>query len=142
MEVIEIIGFKPNDEVSHKMPLFEMSVSAGIPIPVESDINSEVDLNEFLVEHPASTFFARVSGLNMQFAGIRDGDILIVDSSVIPQDGKLILASINSDLTVKIFREVDSEIYLESSNHKFLPLNIGELEFNIIGTVTKVIHSL
>lgn len=142
MEIIQIIGFRPNEETSRKMPLFEMSVSAGIPVPVENDIEREIDLNEYLVEHPASTFFAKVSGLNLNFAGIRDGDILIIDSAVVPYDGKLVLVSVNSDLSVKMFREVDGEVFLESSNHQFLPLVVGEVEFNIIGTVTKIIHSL
>lgn len=142
MEVIDIILFKPNSELSNRMPLFEMSVSAGIPIPVENDLQQEVDLNEYLVEHPATTFFAKVSGLNMQNYGIRDGDILIVDSAITPHEGRLVLASMENDLTVKIFREIDGEVYLESGNHKFLPLNIGEIEFNIMGTVTKIIHSV
>ncbi|HRP02871.1 MAG TPA: S24 family peptidase [Candidatus Kapabacteria bacterium] len=142
MEVIDIILFKPSSEISSKMPFFEMSVSAGIPIPVDNDIQSEVDLNEFLVEHPATTFFAKVSGLKMQNYGVRDGDILIVDSSIVPHDGRLILASMGEELTVKIYREIDNEVYLESGNQKFLPLNIGEMEFNILGTVTKIIHSV
>ncbi len=142
MEVIDIILFKPNSELSTKMPFFEMSVSAGIPVPVENDLQTEVDLNEYLVDHPATTFFAKVSGLNMQSQGIRDGDILIVDSSIVPDDGRLVLASMGNDLTVKIYREIDGEVYLESGNHKFLPLNIGEIEFNILGTVTKIIHSV
>jgi DNA polymerase V len=143
MEVIEIIGFRPNEDLKQKMPFFKVNVSAGFPnIPVDNEIEREIDLNELLVEHPAATFFAKVHGLNMQFAGIRDGDILIVDSAVEPLDGKIILALIKNDLTVKIFREIDGEIYLETQNHHFLPLVIGEVEFNIIGVVTKIIHSV
>ncbi len=142
MEVIEIIGFKPNDEYSAKMTLFEMSVAAGYPIPVESGIEKEVDLNEFLVEHPASTFFARVEGLNMIHAGIRDGDVLVVDSAIKPSDGKIVLVTLNSGLTVKIYREIDGDIFLESQKQQFLPLTVGEIEFEIIGTVSKIIHSL
>ncbi len=142
MEIIDIILFKPSSELNTKMPLFEMSVSAGIPIPVENDLQTEVDLNEYLVEHPATTFFAKVSGLNLQNYGVRDGDILIVDSSVVPIDGRLVLASMGNELTVKIYREIDNEVYLESGTHKFLPLNIGEIEFDLLGTVTKIIHSV
>lgn len=142
MEVIEIIGFKPNEENKTKMILYEMSVAAGYPIPVESGIEKEVDLNEFLVAHPASTFFARVEGLNMIHAGIRDGDILVVDSSLQPEDGRIVLAKMNNGLTVKIFRLFDGEPFLESQKQQFLPLTIGEIQFEIIGTVTKIIHSL
>lgn len=142
MEIIEIIGFKPNEEMKNKLTLFEMSVAAGYPIPVESGIEKEVDLNEFLVEHPASTFFARVQGLDMIHSGIRDGDILVVDSAITPTDGKVILAVMNKCLTVKIYREFNGEAFLESQKHQFLPLSIGEIEFKIVGTVTKIIHSL
>jgi DNA polymerase V len=142
MEIIEIIGFKPNEEIKNKMSLYEMSVAAGYPIPVESGVEREVDLNDFLVEHPASTFFARVQGLDMIHAGIRDGDILVVDSSAEPTDGKIVLATLNSGLTIKIYRIFDGEAFLESQKQQFLPLSIGEIEFKIIGTVTKIIHSL
>jgi DNA polymerase V len=142
LESIEIIGFRPNDDNRMKMTLYEMSVAAGYPIPVESGVEKEVDLNEFLVEHPASTFFAKVSGLDMLNAGIRDGDILVVDSAIEPNDGKIVLATLNKGLTVKIYREIDGEIFLESRKQQFLPLSIGELEFTIVGTVTKIIHSL
>jgi DNA polymerase V len=142
MEEIEIIGFKPNDDNTYRMTLYEMSVAAGYPIPVESGIEKEVDLNEFLVERPASTFFARVKGLNMVHAGIRDGDILVVDSSVTPNDGKIVLVTLNNCLTIKIYREFEGEAFLESQKQQFLPLAIGEIEFNIVGTVTKIIHSL
>lgn len=141
MEVIEILGYKPNDLLNKKVPLFEVSVSAGIPIPVDNDIKNEIDLNEFLIEHPATTFFARVSGLNMQSYGIRDNDILIIDSSIVPTNGRIVLATISNELTIKIYREIDGEIYLESNNQKFLPLHIGDAEFNILGTVTKIIRS-
>ncbi len=124
------------------MVLYEMSVAAGYPIPVESGIEKEVDLNEFLVDHPASTFFARVQGLNMIHNGIRDGDILVVDSELQPTDGRIVLATMNNGLTVKIYREIGGEAFLESQKQQFLPLTIGEIQFNIIGTVTKIIHSL
>lgn len=142
MEIIEIIGFKPNEENSSKMVLYEMSVAAGYPIPVESSVEKEVDLNEFLVDHPATTFFARVQGLNMIHSGIRDNDILVIDSSMQPTDGRIVLVSMNNGLTVKIYREINGEAFLESQKQQFLPLTIGEIQFNIIGTVTKIIHSL
>jgi len=142
LESIEIIGFKPNEENAAKMTLYEMSVAAGYPVPVESGIEREVDLNEFLVDRPASTFFARVHGLDMVHQGIRDGDILVVDSALEPDDGRIVLAELNQGLTVKVYRIFDGEAFLESRNHQFLPLSIGDLEFNIIGTVTKIIHSL
>jgi DNA polymerase V len=139
-ESIEIFGFQRKD--CPKIPLYLMSVSAGKPIPVDEEIEREIDLNEFLVEHPASTFFARIRGSHLSFAGISDGDILIIDTSVDPKDGKLVLVSVENELTVKIYREIDGGIFLESHSHQFLPLNMGDLlEFKLMGVITRVIHS-
>jgi DNA polymerase V len=141
MEIIEIFGYLTNSNL--KMPFFTMSVSAGKPIPVESDIAKEIDLNEFLVEHPAATFFARVKGDSMKEYGIYDNDILIVDSSVNPEDGKLVIVSINGEFTIKIFRELNGKVFFESHNGSFLPaMNENYVELIALGTVTKIIHSL
>jgi DNA polymerase V len=141
MEVVEIFAFQP--DINYKIPLFQMSVSAGIPVPVESEIEKIVDLNEFLVTHPAATFFARVRGSSLADVGINDNDILIVDTAIEPQEGKIVIVSINEELSVKIYRDVDGEIYLQSQNKQFLPMSIEPyMEFELVGVVTKVIHSL
>jgi DNA polymerase V len=141
MDAIEILGFHPLS--MEKIPLFTMSVSAGIPVPVESDIEREVDLNEFLVEHPSATFFAKVHGYSFEEAGIMDGDILIVDTNIEPSDGRFVVVLINNELTVKIFRVVDGRTYLQSHDKKFVPQDIEPfISFNVMGVVTKVIHSL
>jgi DNA polymerase V len=141
MITIEIMGFRPT--TSRKAPLFTMSVSAGIPVQTDDNIDKEIDLNEYLVERPAATFFARVKGDDMTEAGIFDGDILIVDSSEKPHDGRIVLAEINDQLTVKYFRDMSGEHYLESQDSVFFPLNApGLLDAKILGSVTKIIHSV
>jgi DNA polymerase V len=141
MESIEILGFHPSS--MKKIPLFTMSVSAGLPVPVDNDIDKEVDLNEFLVEHPAATFFAKVHGYSFEQAGIKDGDILIVDTNIEPVDGRFVVVLINDELTVKIYRNIDGNIYLQSHDKKFVPKDIEPfISFDVLGVVTKVIHSL
>lgn len=141
MVIVEIFGFQKKG--SPRIPLFTMSVSAGKPVPVDNEIEKEIDLNEFLVSHPAATFFAKVSGQSMQESGIADGDILIVDTSVEPSEGKFVIVDVNGELTVKIFREIDGCQFLESHSGQFLPLKIDPyVEFRPVGVVTKVIHSL
>lgn len=143
MEVTRIFGFRPKEGPKLKMPLFTMSVQAGAPVPVDSDVEREVDLNEYLVEHPAATFFAEVKGEENKFAGIRSGDILVVDTSLEPRDGKIVIVAYNNDLAVKIYRKFDGEEYLESSKEQYLPMKIeGYFEYTVIGVVTKIIHSL
>ncbi|MGE5479426.1 MAG: S24 family peptidase [Chloroflexota bacterium] len=142
MATIEIIGFQPTEGGS-KLPFFEMSVAAGIPIPVEGSVSREVDLNEFLVERPSTTFFAKIHGDGLEHVGIASEDILIVDSSRKPADGKIVVVSAGGELSVKIFRKIAGEDFLETHNGAFLPTKIDPyMEFDIVGTVTKIIHTL
>jgi DNA polymerase V len=142
MEILEFFAYEPKK--GHKIPLFQMSVSAGYPTaPAEQEIDRIVDLNEFLIEHPAATFFARVNGHNLRRLGINNGDVLIIDSAIEPEDSKLVVALINGELTLKHFREINGKKYLQGEDRSFVPLSIEPyLDFNIIGIVTKVIHSL
>lgn len=141
MEILEVFSFQAGESV--RRPLFTMPVAAGSPIPVDDHVDSELDLNELLIEHPAATFFVRVRGESMVEAGIYDGDILIVDSSLEATDGRIVIVSVDGDLTVKTLRIRDKEITLEARNKQFLPLKIEPyMEFHIIGVVTSVIHRL
>lgn len=128
---------------SSKLPFYDVSVSAGIPIPIETDSHTVIDLNEFLIEHPQTTFFARITGNDLSEIGISDGDILIIDTSIDVTDGRLVLAMFNDDLTVKYYRDVDGQQYLESHNSFFSPLILGdEINWKVIGVITKIVHSI
>ena len=81
------------------------SVVAGFPSPAEQYMEPPLDLNELLVKRPAATYFVRVSGDSMIGAGINDGDILVVDRSLRPADGDIIIACVDGDFTVKRLRE-------------------------------------
>jgi DNA polymerase V len=141
MEEIVLYGYSKNSVA--EIPLFTMSVSAGIPVIADSNIDSRVDLNELLVERPQSTFFAKVKGISIKDAGISDGDILIVDSSVEPEDGSIVLAEMGGNFTVKVFKIIEDRTYLVSQANTFLPTKIeGLMEFCIIGSVTRIVHSL
>src|SRR6185503_2385085 len=75
----------------YKIPFFNSSVAAGYPSVAENDIEAMIDMNNFLVKNPDATFCVRVSGLSMINAGIYEGDILIVDSSIKPSQGKIVI---------------------------------------------------
>lgn len=140
MKVLEIIHFEPGQ--SQQIPLFVMSVSAGLPVAVDSEIDKHIDLNEFLVEHPNATFFTKVNGDSLRNIGIADGDILVVDTSKEPTDGNLVVVTINDDLTVRLYRIVEGEIILQSHLDQFIPVKIGDyFEYQIVGVITKSIHS-
>lgn len=137
---IELFGLKP--ESGSRIPFYTMSVSAGVPVPVDTTENHVIDLNEYLVEHPAATFFARVTGDDLNTMGIHDSDIMIVDTSKEPEDRKIVLVMLNGELTVKYFRQLVGENFLESSENKFISLDVPGISYDYIGTVTKIIHSI
>src|SRR5919205_1015091 len=124
-------------------PLFLASVSAGFPSPAEDYIEGRLDLNRHLIKHPAATFFVRVAGDSMIDAGIHPGDILVVDRAVEPADGRVVIAVIDGELTVKRIAQRNGRLYLVADNSRYAPLEIvEEMEFEIWGVVTTVIHHL
>jgi DNA polymerase V len=80
------------------------SVVAGFPSPAEQYLEPPLDLNELLIKRPAATYFVRVEGDSMIGAGIHDGDLLVVDRSLRPASGDVIIASVDGDFTVKTLR--------------------------------------
>ena len=116
------------------------SVVAGFPSPAEQYMEPPLDLNEFLVKRPAATYFVRVSGDSMTGAGINDGDILVVDRSLRPADGDIIIACVDGDFTVKRLK-ISERVTLEPANPNFpvLALEKGQ-ELDYFGKVTACIH--
>ena len=127
--------------VKKELPLFQTAVSAGFPSPADDYIDKNLDINELLVKHPASTFFVRVSGDSMTKAGIQSGDLLIVDRSLEPTDKKIVIAVINGELTVKRIRKTKNKLFLVPENENYPPIEVSEFaDFEIWGVVTAVIH--
>lgn len=137
--------FSASHENKVEIPLFLESVSAGFPSPADDYIEGKLDLNSYLIKNPSSTFFVRVTGDSMIEAGIYSGDILIVDRSLEPKHGNIIIAVLDSELTVKrLSIDVkDSKISLlpENSNYEAI-LITNEMQFEVWGVVTNVIHGL
>ncbi len=124
-------------------PLFLASVSAGFPSPAEDYIEGRLDLNRHLIKHPAATFFVRVAGDSMIGAGIHPGDILVVDRALEPQDSNVVIAVIDGELTVKRISQRQGKLFLVPDNQAYEPLEIlEEMEFEVWGVVTSVIHHL
>lgn len=124
-------------------PLFLNPVQAGFPSPAEDSIERKLDLNEHLIEHPAATFFVRVEGDSMLGCGIHKGDILIVDRSLDATNGKIIIAVLNGEFTVKRLKIEGKILWLVPENPKFPVLKIEpEWDFQVWGVVTYVIHDV
>ena len=119
------------------------SVVAGFPSPAEQYQEPPLDLNELLVKRPAATYFVRVEGDSMVGAGISDGDLLVVDRSLRPAEGDVIIASVDGDFTVKTYRRDKSGVRLEAANPAYKPIRFaGEMELRVFGVVTAVVHRL
>jgi DNA polymerase V len=133
----------PDRSTKWARPLFLASVSAGFPSPAEDYIEGRLDLNRHLIKHPAATFFVRVAGDSMIGAGIHPGDILVVDRALEPQDSNVVIAVIDGELTVKRISQRHGKLFLVPDNQAYEPLEIlEEMEFEVWGVVTSVIHNL
>lgn len=100
-----------------------------------------LDLNELLVKRPAATFFVRVQGDAMIGEGVRDGDILVVDRSLTPTSGDIIVASVNGEFTVRILRRDKIGYRLEPANSAYSVIRLhSDEELDCFGKVTACIH--
>jgi len=124
-------------------PLMISKIAAGFPSPADDYVEKQVDLNTHLIQHKEATFILRVSGWSMRDVGIFDGDEIIVDRAITPSDGKIVVAAINGELTVKRLRRVGESVHLLAENPDFpaIILKEGE-ELCIWGVVTRVLHSV
>lgn len=126
----------------YKIPLYGCSVRAGFPSPADDYIEMHLDLNAHLIKHPAATFFVTASGDSMSGAGIASGDMLVVDRSLEATHGKIVIAAINGELTVKRLSRIGDKVQLLPENTHYKPIEItGDEELVIWGVVTHVIHS-
>lgn len=127
----------------YKIPFFSSVISAGYPSAAEDHIQQSIDMNSYLITNPGSTFCVKVSGLSMINAGIYEGDILVVDSSIEPKGGKIIVAAIDNMLTVKRLGYIDNKPYLLPENPDFEPIPILEnTEIHIWGVVTNILRKV
>ncbi len=128
---------------SVSLPLYSSWISAGFPSPAEDYIDRRLDLNEFLIKHPAATFFLKVSGDSMIRAGIFSGDILIVDRALEPGHNKIVVAAVDGEFTVKRLRKTTDRVFLVPENKEYPVTEIKKgMDFEVWGVVTFVIHSL
>ncbi len=123
------------------LPLFGHRVAAGFPSPADDYVEDRLDLNELLIQHQEATYFLRVTGDSMVGAGIHPGDLIIVDRSIDLQDGHVVVAEVNGELTVKRLRHVNGapELHPENPAYPVIRFQDGQ-ELRIWGVVTSAIH--
>jgi DNA polymerase V len=135
--------FVPDLLARLRLNLYEQPVSAGFPSPAEDHIEAKLDLNRHLIKNPAATIYVRVSGNSMVGVGIHCGDLLVVDASIEPAIGKVIVAAFNGELTVKRLWSENGHLYLKAENKDYCMIEVKEpQELHIWGVVTNVIHAV
>jgi len=111
-------------------PYFESGVSAGFPSPAEDHMQSKIDLNDLLIEHPSATYYVLVNG-----------DLLIVDRSIEVNNNCIVVTHIDGEFTVKRIKKNKNKIFLQAENTNYKPIKITEdMDFEVFGVVTHAIH--
>lgn len=108
------------------LPLDVVKVSAGFPSPAADYEEKRLDINEYLVRNPVSTFFFAVQGDSMEGAEIFDGDILVVDKSVRPEHGHVVVAFVDGERLVKRLYRRAGRVALVAENPAYPTLEIRE----------------
>lgn len=118
-------------------------IHAGFPSPATDYMTQAIDLNKELVKHPAATFYGRVVGDSMIDAGVEEGDILVIDRSLEPQNGNMVVCFIDGEFTLKHMHIDGSSLTLVPANPKYPEIKVEEgMDFKMWGVVTYVIKKV
>tara|TARA_B100000963_G_scaffold3144_1_gene2393 strand:+ start:347 stop:778 length:432 start_codon:yes stop_codon:yes gene_type:complete len=134
---------KPREENLIGQWLIEQGISAGFPSPADDFKEIRISLDKELVKNKEATFYARVSGDSMIEAGLDDGDLLIIDRSLSPENGKIAVCLIDREFTVKRIKKSKGKVYLIPENKKYKKIELKEEnELIIWGVVEYVIKKV
>ena len=138
-------SYSPSKEDSSTLliPLATETISAGFPSPAEDYIELGIDLNKYLIKNPISTFFLRVSGNSMNNAGIYNDDLLIIDRSINPNPGHIVVALLDGEFTLKRLIKKQDTYYLKADKENYPAINLYEyIDIQIWGVAIYSIHEL
>mgnify|MGYP003589535301 FL=1 len=123
------------------LPLAAHRVPAGFPSPATDYLEDGLDLNAYLVQHPAATFLFSVQGHSMQGAGILDGDKVVVDRAVDARHGHIVVATVDGEFTLKRLYQRHNRVELHPENPAFPPIQFtGSTQLQIWGVVVGVVR--
>ena len=143
MQKNKITFFLPDFENFIELPFVSSGIKAGFPSPAADFDESKISLDNVLVKNREATFYAKASGTSMIGAGIDDGDILVIDRSIEPQNNKVAVCYIDGEFTVKRIKVEKDCVYLMPENAAFQPIKVTDENLLIIwGMVTYVIKSI
>ena len=143
MKKEKLVFLKPKKGESLGQLLVEQGISAGFPSPADDFKEIRISLDKELVKNRESTFYARVSGYSMIEAGLDDGDLIVIDRSLNPENGKIAVCFVDGEFTVKRIKKEAEKLFLMPQNKKYKPIEIKEgNELIIWGIVEYVIKKV
>lgn len=129
--------YTPDISTELKLPYVDAGLRAGFPSPADDFIEISIDINKEYIKNKDTTFFAKVKGNSMINAGIFDGDLLIIDKSLEPQNDKIAVCQIDGEFTVKRIKIEKNVVWLIAENDDFKPIKVtSDNELLIWGIVT------
>jgi len=135
--------YQPDNSTIQFLPFYLAPVAAGFPSISEDCIERELDISQHLLSSPESTFLARATGEFAMDLGIYPEDLLIVDTTLSPQDGNIVIAALEGELTLKRLYQTPEKILLLPETADYSPLSISPNKHILIwGIVTHIIHAL
>tara|TARA_B100000780_G_scaffold1615_1_gene1364 strand:- start:6999 stop:7430 length:432 start_codon:yes stop_codon:yes gene_type:complete len=139
----KLIFFRPDTENQKYFPFASEGVSAGFPSPAEDFKELKISIDQEVVKNESATFFARVVGQSMEGAGLDDGDLLVIDRSQEPGNGKIAVCFLDGEFTVKRLKVEDNCVYLMPENSKYKALKVtSENQLIVWGIVTYVVKKV
>ena len=134
--------YSANTEKEMELPYLQ-GISAGFPSPAMDFVDISIDLNRHLIKHPSATFYGRVKGDSMKDAGITEGDLLIIDKSIEPTDGKIAVCYVDGEFTLKRIKIEKDEVWLMPANEKYKPIVVTkDNDLRVWGVVTHIIKAV
>ena len=128
--------FTPSITTRVELPFYDVGIQAGFPSPADDFIELSIDINKEYIKNRDATFFARVKGHSMKNVGIFDGDLLIIDKSIEPQDNKIAICQVDGDFTVKRIKIDNDTVWLIAENEAYDPIKVtSDNELMIWGIV-------
>jgi len=116
-------------------------VKAGFPNPADDARGVALDLNELIIRHPVSTYYLRVDGDSMSGAGVASGDIVVVDKSLEPRSGDIVVAAVDGDFTLKHLKRDGQKAWLVAAHPDYPPISLHDAtDAQLWGVVIYVIH--
>jgi DNA polymerase V len=139
---VKIVGQAVSEDAKViSLPLYLGRISAGFPSPADDYLEAELDLNRYMIRNPPDTFMVRVTNDALAGAGILDGDVLIVDRSIGPRHGMIVVAVVNGEMCIRRLNRKSGGWVLDPENRDFQPLRIrpGQ-DLEIWGVVTGMVR--